>query len=249
MAATGDDHVYWDEVAVQEDRLPGGWRRHARSEHLRLLHGWIGPPQGTWLKTDLYEERHDDRALLPHLRSATWVGIDVSPEVARRSGAARTTATDVRRLPFARGTFDGVLSTSTLDHFDDVAQIHVSLVELRRVLRPGGHLVLTLDNPRNPLIRLRNGLPRSVAVRTGLVPFAVGATLDEPRGRDALASAGFRVEASEHLLHAPHVLATRPAAWPWWERHVLPRTVALGRTRAAPWSGHYVAFHAVAAEH
>jgi SAM-dependent methyltransferase len=149
---------------------------------------------------------------------------------------------DVRALPFAGGAFDGVLSTSTLDHFDDPGDLTRSLAELRRVLRDGGVLVLTLDNARNPLIRVRNALPPGVARRTGLVPFAVGHTLDERAGRVALAQAGFTVEASTHVLHAPHVVGTRLARFGWWERRVLPRTTALGRTRLAPWTGHFAAF-------
>ena len=218
---------------------PRGAAAHGR-EHLDLLQRWVGDLTGRWLKTDLFEERQEDRALLPHLGAAAWVGIDLSPEVARQSGA-RSAAADVRRLPFAAATFDGVLSTSTLDHFDDVEQIGRSLLELHRVLQPGGRLVLTLDNPRNPLIRLRNALPDGAARRTGLVPFAVGATLDADGGQRALDAAGFDVEEVEHLLHAPHVVGTRLAAWPWYERRVLPRFSALAGTRTAPWTGHFVA--------
>ncbi|MGH8976954.1 MAG: hypothetical protein ACRDV7_02675, partial [Acidimicrobiia bacterium] len=90
----------------------------------------------------------------------------------------------------------------------------------------------------------RNALPPSIATRTGLVPFSVGETLDEHDGRRALAASGFVVEASQHLLHAPHVVGTRPARFEWWEREVLPRTERLGRTRLARYSGHYVAFAA-----
>ena len=242
MSAGADDRAYWDEIASLDDQLPGGWRRQARAEHLDLLTGWVGDPRGRWLKTDLYEERDEDRALLPRLGSATWVGTDLSPEVARRAGG-RSAAGDVRRLPFGDAVFDGVLSTSTLDHFDDVGEIERSLAELRRVLRPGGALVLTLDNPRNPLIRLRNALPRGVARRTGLVPFAVGATLDHVEGRRAVEAAGFEVLDVVHLLHAPHVIGTRPARWGWYERQVLPRFGALARTRTAHLTGHYVAIH------
>ncbi len=236
--------AYWDAVAESPDTLPAGWRRHGREQHLALLGRWIGRPVGRWLKTDLFEELSRHRALLPWLGSADWVGTDVSLEVTRRSTTPTrgTVVSDVRRLPFPDATFDGVLSTSTLDHFDDLGQLASGLAELRRVLARDGRLVLTLDNPRNPLVRLRNALPAGLSRRTGLVPFSVGATLDERGGRRALTEAGFTVEASTHLLHAPHVVGTRLARYGWYERQVLPASARLGATRIAPWSGHYVAF-------
>lgn len=243
--STGSGRAYWDEIGRLDDGLPSGWRRHARDEHLSLIEAWVGEPRGRWLKTDLYEERSPHRALLERLGSARWVGCDLSPEVvARASGRVPVagTAGDVRALPFVDGAFDGVLSTSTLDHFPEADDIGAALAELHRVLRPGGVLVLTLDNPGNPLIRLRNALPPGVARATGLSPFAVGHTLGEVAGRAALTAAGFRVARSGHLLHAPHVVGTRLARFAWYERRVLPRTAALGRTRLAPLSGHYVAF-------
>jgi SAM-dependent methyltransferase len=239
------DH-YWDGIAADPDALPPGWRRHARREHLRLIAHWA-EPRGRWLKTDLFEERNPDRALIPALPHAQWTGVDIAFEVAVRArplvGGALAAA-DVRALPFANGVFDGVLSTSTLDHFDDRGDITRSLREFRRVLAPGGRLVLTLDNPRNPLVWLRNALPPRVAQRTGLVPFAVGETLAEPDGRRALRVSGFAVDATGYLLHVPHVVGTRPARWSWYEQHVLPRTERLARTRLAPISGHFVAFSA-----
>lgn len=243
-AATDD----WDAVGRQDDGLPEAWRRRARVEHLDLLARWCGPLEGRWLKTDLYEERTVERSLVPALPDADWVGMDVSVEVVRRAAPAVGAAavTDVRALAFADDTFDGVLSTSTLDHFADLSDVAVSLRELRRVLRPGGLLVLTLDNPANPFIRTRNALPRPIARATGLVPFAVGVTVDERGGRDLLTATGFEVRGVEHLLHAPHVVGTRLAAWGWWAEHVLPRFSRLARTRAAPRTGHYVAFLATA---
>jgi SAM-dependent methyltransferase len=237
----------WDAVARQADALPSGWRRRARREHLDLIAGWIDRPSGRWLKTDLFEEGTPDRAVTPSLPSARWIGLDVSPVVIARARPAVPVAavSDVRALPFPASSFDGVLSTSTLDHFDHVDDIERSLLEVARVLRPGGTLVLTLDNARNPLIRARNALPRGVASRTGFVPFAVGATLDEAGGRRALERSGFDVEASAHLLHAPHIVGTRLARFAWWEDSVLPRFAALGDTPLARWTGHFVAFLAV----
>ena len=233
---------YWDGLADQVDDLPDGWRRHARTAHLDLVARWVGDPGGRWLKTDLFEERSAVRALLPALSTARWVGADVAPATVAASGVRPAVAADVRRLPFPDASFDGVLSTSTLDHFDHRRSIERSLVELRRVLAPGGHLVLTLDNPDNPLVRLRNALPHAVARRTGLVPFAVGETLDLDHGVDALVRAGFEVVDTTTVLHAPHVVGTRLARFAWWERRALPAFDRLGATRASRFSGHFVAF-------
>ena len=75
--------------------------------------------------------------------------------VARNSGIEAVVA-DVRSLPFAEASFGVVFSGSTLDHFESAADIQRSLGELYRVLRPGGTLILTLDNPANPLIEGRS---------------------------------------------------------------------------------------------
>jgi SAM-dependent methyltransferase len=236
------DDAYWDEVAGHADALPDGWRRHARSVHLQLLARWIGEPAGRWLKTDLFEERQPSRALLGELGSAEWVGVDLARETVRASGVRRAVAADVRRLPFVDGSFDGVLSTSTLDHFAEHASIDISLRELRRVVAADGCVVLTLDNPQNPLVRARNALPGPLARRTGLVPFAVGATYGLDDGADALARAGFDVLDTATLLHAPHVVGTRLARYPTWEHRALPWFDRAAGTRLGRFSGHFVAF-------
>jgi SAM-dependent methyltransferase len=243
--AAPDNAGNWEQEGMYDDALPDGWRRHGRAAHLDLVHRWVGDLEGRWLKTDLQEERSPRRSLLDSL-DGDWVGIDLSSQVARAAAGAGVVgaAADVRALPFATGSLDGVLSTSTLDHFHDPADIDRSLVELHRVLAPGGHLVLTLDNARHPLIRARNAMPPRWRRRTGLAPFHVGPTLSLEGGIRALERAGFDVVASDHLLHAPHVVGTRAARWRWWERTALPALDRLGSTRAARYTGHFVAFHA-----
>lgn len=235
----------WEVEGLVEDRLPDGWRRHARAAHIALFRRWVGDVDGElWLKTDLQEERTPVRSPIPDL-PARWVGIDVAAGVAAEAhqrSHVPGVAADVRRLPFRDAAFDGILSTSTLDHFADVAEIGVSLVELRRVLAPGGRLVLTLDNPENPLIRLRNALPQKPREATGLVPFYVGPTLSATQGRAVLEQSGFVVEEVEHLLHVPHIVGTRAARWAWFERRGLPWFDRLAHTRVARFSGHYAAF-------
>jgi SAM-dependent methyltransferase len=229
---------------ITPDNLPAGWREHARAQHLALIARTVGAPAGLWLKTDLYEELQNNRELIPRLPSANWVGMDLSAEVAGASDDPRfmRVVGDVRRLPFRDGVFDGVLSTSTLDHFDEEADLRKAFDEIRRVIGPGGRLVLTLDNPDNPLIRLRNLLPARVAAGTGLVPYPVGVTMNRARGTEALRSAGFVVDHVEFLLHVPHILGTRLASFGWYRRHALGTFELLAKTPYARLTGHFVAF-------
>ena len=78
------------------------------------------------------------------------VGIDVEQS---RIAHARRSYRDLARvqfisarseeLPFEAGSFDGVFMNEVLEHVDDEA---LTLREVRRVLRPGGHLALFSPN-------------------------------------------------------------------------------------------------------
>lgn len=54
-------------------------------------------------------------------------------------GRAAIVRADAGRLPFASGSFDGVLCTNAFHHFPDAA---AALREMHRVLRPGGRVSL-----------------------------------------------------------------------------------------------------------
>jgi SAM-dependent methyltransferase len=168
------------------------------------------------LKTDLFDE-----ALTPGLypllaTRADVVGADVAVSTARaarsRHARLRAVGADVRSLPFASGTFDVVVSISTLDHFGSMADILASLCELHRVLRPGGQLLLTLDNLANPLVALRNALPFGLLNALGIVPYRVGTTCGPRRLRRAVRESGFEVLDVAAVLHCPRVLAVAGAA-------------------------------------
>ena len=75
-----------------------------------------------------------------------------------------------------------MVSLSTLDHFRDPEDLAASLRQLGRIVRPGGLLLLTLDNPTNPLVALRNALPFGLLNRLGLSPYFVGATAGPAAG-------------------------------------------------------------------
>ena len=206
--------AYWSVVgshwiADPPQRL---WRRFSDRVTTELLDAWLPAGMERVLKTDLFDEAVSE-GLHPLLasRAREVVGIDVAPSVigaacARYPSLGRSLA-DVRRLPFATASFDAAVSTSTLDHFDSEADIASSLAELARVVRTGGTLVLTLDNPSNPLVALRNALPQTGLRRVGLVPYQVGVTCGARRAAELLRGAGFEVIESRGFVHCPRALA------------------------------------------
>lgn len=259
----GDAASYWEAVSTawQADHPQALWRAHSDAVNL----GWLARSLpagdlGRVLKTDLFDEAFGD-GLYPYLagRAQAVTGIDLSAgtvaAACRRHTGLQGVQADVRRLPFAGGAFDVVISDSTLDHFESGAEIGAALREIRRVLRPGGILLLTLDNAANPAIALRNALPYRLLHRLGILPYYVGATCGPRRLRAMLQAAGLQVHTVEAILHCPRVLAV-PAAG-LLHRHGSPRAQrrllrllrtweGLGRCPTRFLTGHFVAAQAYA---
>ena len=210
-----NENRYWDEVAGRliGDRRGSVWRRHCDSVHKRLLERWLpGGPFDSALKTDLFDEALGDGLYGPlSARAARVVGIDVSGVVrdaaAKRHGRMEVIHADVKRMPFADGSFDVIFSNSTLDHFDSRKEIQGALRELARVLKDGGSLIVTLDNPVNPLVALRNAIPSLWHGLLGIVPCRPGATCGRKQLETYLGNAGLRVMESTAVMHCPRVAA------------------------------------------
>ena len=185
-----------------------------RRVHLELVRRWAPQlEQPRVLKTDVFAE-----ATCPP-RAFSWdigstdrlVSVDISPSlltqarenaIALGHGNTAYTAGDARALPFADGSYDIVVSDSTLDHFHDADDIRLGLAELARVLRPGGVLIVTLDNPSNlsePLFRLWIALNMS--------PFFIGKTLSAHSLRKALTDLDLDVTDATAILHNPRLFA------------------------------------------
>jgi SAM-dependent methyltransferase len=158
---------------------------------------------------------------------------------------------DVRALPFAEGCLGGVLSVSTLDHFEAAESIVDSLQELYRVLIPGGRLLLTLDNPWNPEVLLRTVLPSSLVSRLRADRFAWGKLLNTRQAESVFRQLGIRVKQRGYLIHAPRYLGIRVLNWlerrRWnaWTRRVVRLIEAfelLSRSPLRAFTGHYIAW-------
>jgi SAM-dependent methyltransferase len=224
-------------------------KRHA---HLALIERWGGElPCGTFLKTDLFEEAAGPDALLPALQGAASVvvGMDGAyPVVARARhgmGGARSLVGDARALPFRTGSFDLILSPSTLDHFEDPADLDTSLRELRRILKPAGRLIITLDNRHNVLDWLLR-----VAKWLRLVPYVLGRSYSIRELVETLEANGFDVLDRTAIIHHPRlfgvaaVRVTRALRWGWLTqllRRSLRWAQRLGETRFRYFSGCFVA--------
>jgi SAM-dependent methyltransferase len=110
---------------------------------------------------------------------------------------------DACSLSLASNSADVILSTSTLDHFDNKEEFDRALAELIRVLRPGGRLLLTVDNASNPLYRLLRRLSR-----LRRAPFKLGYTPSRARLDQSLTAAGLKVTRWRPLIHNPRLLST-----------------------------------------
>lgn len=205
----------WDHVAR-------GWRNprnqlldeHKKKTHLALVTRWADVTNSVRiLKTDLFEEAFGPDQFLFDLAqvNSNIIGIDVSNEVvdqakrqAKHHGvdASRYLCSDVRHVPLQENSIDLIISDSTLDHFSSETDIVIALKELRRVLRVGGTLILTIDNKNNltypPYIFTR------LWMRLGLAPYFIGKTLSPGKLRHTLEEIGFSVEESTAIFHYPH---------------------------------------------
>jgi SAM-dependent methyltransferase len=254
----GPPGAYWDAVGRQWQARRYGelWRRCSDEIH-RL---WLGRAAGNLrgalvLKTDLFDEAFGDGLVeWFEQRGNRVIGCDLAFPTARgalqRQNCKGSVVSDVRHLPFGGGRFDCVLSDSTLDHFKNEEQIQRSLEELSRVLRPRGTLLLTMDNPRHPLVALRNLFP-AIWQKLGVVPYSVGVTCSARRLRQLLETAGFEVSEMGAILHAPRVLVVAVCGWlekrrgvrepaAWWLRW-LKRFEMLGGLPCRQFTGHFVA--------
>ncbi len=191
------------------DRLAAEQRRKVHQELVRRWSRGLNPARV--LKTDSFEEANGGDQILFDLFPAPVVaiGTDLAPETARRAQARSTggnpsfLAGDVLALPVRSESVDLVISTSTLDHLQNSAELSQALSEITRVLRPGGVAVITMDNPSNPLYPLL-----AWASRRGWMPFGLGYTVTLEGLVRHLAGAGLRVLGTDTLIHNTRGIST-----------------------------------------
>ena len=79
-----------------------------------------------------------------------YVGADLDPDMLRKGQTRHpgpehnAVCCDIRSLPFPDGCFDAVISTHTLIHVPSGDDRDIAVLELLRVLKPGGDLVVNM---------------------------------------------------------------------------------------------------------
>ena len=214
--------------------------------------------EGPLLKTDLFDEASGPHH---HLRSMGTdiqpIGIDWDLGVARIA-QSRLTQTgvpallvvcDVRAMPFAASSLSAALSLSTLDHFSSTEAIVDGLRELARVVRTGGMLKLTLDNPANPEVLLRARLPSIVVRHLRADAFPLGRTLNSRQAERIFRDLQLEVVSRDYLLHAPRFIGIRVLNWlesterqatAKWVSRLLRMFEVLSRSPLRSLTGHYI---------
>ena len=138
-----------DQVRQQHDRLAGVYDRrwkHYIAQTLTFLKNWACiPPQATVLDIGCGTGEFE-RLVLGENPEQRIVGLDLSSkmlEIARQKCQCYPNVTfcaaSAAALPFPDCSFDMIVSASALHYFD---QPEVSLREMRRVLKPGGSVVI-----------------------------------------------------------------------------------------------------------
>jgi ubiquinone/menaquinone biosynthesis C-methylase UbiE len=112
----------------------------------RLLHRQVRElqPRHTWRILEVGAGTGANLSTLAEIGAAQVVACDLSLDALRHAYRANGVAlarADACRLPFANASFDLLLAADVIEHLDDDT---AALDEFVRVLKPGGHLVLTV---------------------------------------------------------------------------------------------------------
>jgi SAM-dependent methyltransferase len=171
----------FDRIADEYDHsLPAHVAEHYLRKRLAFIrrHTQPGPALDVGCGTGRLAERLADAGY-------PIVGVDPSPGMLgvfgrRRPDVPRATA-DGTTLPFRDGVFALTYCVAVLHHVADPTAVRLTLGEMARVTRPGGHILVWDHNPANPywpIIMARvpqdTGVERLIPEREIVVGLAAG---------------------------------------------------------------------------
>jgi S-adenosylmethionine decarboxylase len=200
---------FWHHVGTEFPSLSGAPSTAYYFENEKRLISEAVPALAgrTVLKTDLWDEAKNTRIMQWAAdQGARVFGVDLSEPIVRQAAAAfegrtlRPAISDVRRLPFGDASFDVIYSMGTIEHF---AETEAAVVELARVLKPGGRLILGVPNRHDPFLR---PLMVWVLYQVGLYDYGYEKCYSRRRLRSMLRQAGLDVTLESSVLFIPGLL-------------------------------------------
>jgi len=153
------------------------------------------------------------------LRGISCTGLDLTEDMLRharqRLRAMRLDDEDLHRgdcrhTPFPDASFDVVVCLgviSYVEHYDEV------LTEIRRLLKPGGHAIVSFRNRFNPLLSDPVSMVRTVVMslagRFRPEPYTIGRFMDHREVQARMAAHGFRYRAFRGIGFGPFRVGRR----------------------------------------
>lgn len=164
--------AHWKQLAGQAERVWGwegsiGRRRALRRAGLLVEAAGLRPGVralelgcGTGVFTALARTSGADITAIDLCRDLLDMARSKSP-----GATARLIVGNIEAMPFQEGAFDAIYGSSVLHHLD----VRVALVEILRVLKPGGRLACVEPNLLNPQVLLIKKI-RALGSRAGELP-------------------------------------------------------------------------------
>jgi len=181
--------------------------KYKSDEFRSIVIKWIGSLRNKKVfKTDLREEAYGEDEILFSLpgKNLNIFAVDIAEETTRKAyliqkekGLTQNYITaDVRGLPFRNNVFDIILSSSTLDHFTSEDDFLKSIFELKRVMKPGGSLIITINNRCNYNFYLTLKLEKLLSLKSYPVQ-----SYSPNKLRKIFKAVGLHIQEDEAIVH------------------------------------------------
>ncbi|QJR16497.1 class I SAM-dependent methyltransferase [Usitatibacter palustris] len=129
--------------AVEAEVERTHWWFAGRRKMLRRLITGLGIARDARI-LDIGTSTGTNLRMLKEMAFTRYEGLDMSDDAVRwcdSKGLGKVTRGDVCNIPFPDATFDLVLATDIIEHVDDDGR---ALAEIRRVLKPGASVIITV---------------------------------------------------------------------------------------------------------
>jgi len=197
----------WDDLALSmPDLYPAPSTQYYRRCEIALIRRYMPELRGKRvLKLDLWNEAVNTR-ILQWMQSegAEAYGLDLSEVTTARARAnarhLHLVQADIRRLPFAPGSFDFVYTMGTIEHIDEY---QTAVDEVGRVLKPGGLAIVGVPHKWNVYLR---PLMVMALEAVGQYAYSPEKSFSSRELREVIETSGLRVEHRTGILSIPPLL-------------------------------------------